>query len=477
MSYDVDLAIIGGGSAGLLAAEIAPKMGVKAVLIERSRLGGDCLWTGCVPSKALLASAKAADVIRHADRYGLPATDIDIDTAAVWQRLRALRDAIAESDDNPEKYRGLGVDVVFGDASFVDEHTIAVGERRLTARFILVCTGSRPAAPPIPGLEEIGYLTSETVFELERAPASLVIVGAGPIGVEIAQAMARLGVTTTCALEQAPEILGREEPLMFEDLCRVLEHDGVDLYMNVELERAELGEGGKVLSGKVGGEARRWAAEEVFIAAGRKANIESLQLEQAGVETGPRGIAIDSKMRTNVKSVYAAGDCAGRFLFTHSAGSEAATALRNMFYPGSSSATDVIPWATFTDPELAHVGLTSAEAREQLGADRVRVFEHSFADSDRARTDSATVGKAVVITDSSYRILGAHILAPAASEMIGQFTMAIGRGARLTPEFRDLVQVYPTFSSAFARLASEAAFEQLESPLFRALRRVNNAFG
>ena len=181
MNYDVDLAIIGGGSAGLLAAEIAPKMGVKTALIERSRLGGDCLWTGCVPSKALLASAKAADVIRHADRYGLPATDIDIDTAVVWQRLRALRDAIAEGDDNPEKYRGLGVDVVFGDASFVDEHTIAVGERRLTARFVLVCTGSRPAAPPIAGLEEIGYLTSETVFELERAPASLVIVGAGQI--------------------------------------------------------------------------------------------------------------------------------------------------------------------------------------------------------------------------------------------------------------------------------------------------------
>ena len=477
MRHEFDLAIIGGGSAGLLAAEVAPRMGAKTALIERSRLGGDCLWSGCVPSKALLASAKAAHTIRYADQYGLPAREPAVDTSQVWERLRATRQAIAESDDDPEKYLDLGVEVIFGDASFVDGRTLLVGERRLTARYVLVCTGSRPAAPPIDGLEEAGYLTSETVFELERAPKSLAIVGAGPIGVEIAQAMNRLGVSTTCALEQAPEILYREEPLIFEDMCRVLESEGVEVHVNVRLERAARAEGAKALYGSVGGEARQWAAEEIFVAAGRRANIESLELARVGVETGQRGITVDRKMRTSVKSIYAVGDCAGRYLFTHSAASEAATALRNMFYPGTSKATELIPWATFTDPELAHIGMTSAEAREQLGERNVRVFEHSFEHTDRARTDSATEGKLVVVADSGYRILGAHILAPAASEMIGQFTMAIARGSRLTPEFRDLVQIYPTFSTAFAQVASEAVYEQLDGSLHRALRRINQLLG
>ena len=477
MKYEFDLAIIGGGSAGLLAAEVAPRMGAKTALIDRTRLGGDCLWSGCVPSKALLASAKAAHTIRHADNYGLPAHEPAIDSSQVWERLRATRQAIAESDDNPEKYRDLGVDVIFGDASFIDDHTLLVGERRLTARYVLVCTGSRPAAPPIDGLEEAGYLTSETVFELERAPKSLVIVGAGPIGVEIAQAMSRLGVRTTCALEQASEILFREEPLIFEDMCRVLERDGVEVYVNVQLERAARAEGGKALYGSVDGEKRQWTAEEIFVAAGRQPNIESLELKRAGVETGPRGITVDGKMRTSAKSVYAVGDCAGRYLLTHSAASEAGTALRNMFYPGTSKATDLVPWATFTDPELAHVGMTSAEAREKLGEQNVRVFERSFEHADRARTDSAPEGKLVIVADSRHRILGAHILAPAASEMIGQFTMAIARGARLTPEFRDLVQVYPTFSTAISQLASEAVYEELDSSLHRALRRINRLLG
>ena len=476
MKYEFDLIAIGGGSAGLLAAEVTPRLGLKTALVERSRLGGDCLWTGCVPSKTLLASAKAAHTMRHADKYGLPSANVELDTATVWKRLSEVQEAIATTDDNPDRYRELGVEVVIGEGTLVDEHTVRVGERALTARRILLCTGSRPATPPIEGLDEAGFLTSENIFQLERAPRSLLVVGAGPIGIEIAQAMNRLGVKTT-VLEVAPRMLARDEPALAEALLGVLLDEGVDVRLNVRLDRASRSEGGKVFHGSIDGEAHTWSAEEIFVAAGRKANIESLGLDRVGVETGPRGIIVDKQLRTSVKSIYAVGDCIGRFLFTHSAGAETATAIRNMFYVGSQSAPELIPWATFTDPELAHVGMTSAEARQKYGETSIRVYEWDLQQNDRARTDAAEAGRVVVVTESNSKILGAHILAPAASEMIGQFTLAIDQGMRLTPAFRNLVQVYPTFSTSIPRLAEEALYEETGKPIFRAARRLNELFG
>ncbi len=476
MKYEFDLIVLGGGSAGLLAAEVAPRLGLKTALVERSRLGGDCLWTGCVPSKALLASAKVAHTMRHADKYGLPSANVELDTSTVWKRISEVQEAIATTDDNPDRYRELGVEVVIGEGTLVDEHTVRVGERALTARRILLCTGSRPATPPIEGLDEVGFLTSESIFQLERAPRSLLVVGAGPIGVEIAQAMNRLGVKTT-VLEVAPRILAPDEPVLAEMLLGVLLDEGVDVRLNVRLERASRSEGGKVFHGSIDGEARTWSAEEIFVAAGRKANIDSLGLDRVGVETGPRGIVVDKKLRTSVRSIYAVGDCIGRFLFTHSAGAETATAIRNMFYAGSQNAPELIPWATFTDPELAHVGMTSAEARQKYGETSIRIFEWDLQQNDRARTDAAEAGSVVVVTEGNFKILGAHILAPAASEMIGQFTLAIDQGIRLTPEFRNLVQVYPTFSTSIPRLAEEAFYEEAGKPIFRAARRLNELFG
>ena len=475
MKYEFDLVIIGAGSAGIVAGEAAPRMGVKTALIERARVGGDCLWTGCVPSKALLASAKAAYTIRHAEKYGLPTTELHFDTAPIWKRLRETQRAIAESDDSPEKFAEAGVELIFGDAALVDEHTVRVGDRALTTRYILICTGSRPAMP-IDGLPEIGFLSSENLFELERPPTSLLIVGAGPTGVEMAQGLSRLGVKIVL-LEQLPGILEREEPAVCEILLERLREEGVDVCLDVCCFRATRGDAGKVLYGRIGEEERSWSAEDVFLAAGRKPNIESLELDHVGVKTGPRGIIVDEKLRSSVKSIYAAGDCVGRFLFTHSAAAEAVVALRNMFYPGSQRAPTLVPWTIFTDPELAHVGMTSREARERFGERGVRVFEWGFDHSDRARTDSATEGKAVIVTDSKFRVIGGHVLAPSAGEMIGQLTLAIDRGARLTREIVNLLQVYPTFSTSFSQLAAEAIYDELQKPLFRALRRLNDLFG
>jgi pyruvate/2-oxoglutarate dehydrogenase complex dihydrolipoamide dehydrogenase (E3) component len=475
MKYDYDVVIIGVGSAGMIAGEVAAKMGVKAALAERHRVGGDCLWTGCVPSKALLASAKAAHTMRHADKYGLVATDPQVDSAAVWQRIHAIQREIAETDDNPDKYKDLGVDLLFGEAKFEGEHRVRVGDRVVSAKFALVCTGSRPAAPPLDGLAEAGYVTSENVFELERAPRSLIIIGGGPIGIEMAQGMNRLGVKTT-VLQRAGSILERDESELATILLGKLLEEGVEVQLNADLTSSRREDGQKTIMGRAGDQQAAWSAEEVLVAAGRTPNIETLGLERVGVKTRRRGISVDSNLRTTAEWVYAAGDCAGRFLFTHSAGAEAVTALRNMFFPGSAAAPSLVPWTTFTDPELAHVGMTADEARKKLGKDDVRVFEWELGHSDRARAEGSTEGRIIAVTDSKFKVLGAHILAPAAGEMISQFTLAVNRGMRLTPDFGNLVQVYPTFSTSISQLAAEATYGQLQKPFLQTLRRINGVF-
>lgn len=474
MKYDFDLAIIGGGSAGLLAANVAPHLSAKTVLIERDRLGGDCLWTGCVPSKTLLASAKAAHTLRHADRLGLPASDAPIDTAKVWQRIKAVQEEIA-ADDSPEAVAAHGTEVILGEASIENGHTVRVGDRTLSTRYILLCTGSRPTAPPIEGLAEAGFLTSETVFQLERAPESLMIIGGGPIGVEMGQAMNRLGVKVTM-LEVFDRILTRDEPSLAALLLDVLRNEGIDINLGVKLECAK-GGGSKSLRGRTGADEKVWQAEEIFVAAGRAPNIESLNLESAGVKTTPKGIGVDKHLRTSVPSIYAVGDCAGRYLFTHSAGAEAGVALRNMFYPGAQDAPANVPWTTFTDPELAHAGMTSTEARKAYGDDDVCLHEFDLSRGDRGRTEGLESGKILVVASQSHKILGAHILAPFAGEMIGQFSLAMAQNIPLVPNFRDLIQVYPTYSTSITHLTEQAVYEQLERPLYKAIRKLGGLLG
>ena len=472
MKYDYDLAIIGGGSAGIVAAELAARMGVKAVLIEAERIGGDCLWTGCVPSKAILASARVASTVRKAAAFGVSVDGFSVDTTAVWARMKAVRESIATTDDAPERFVDMGVEILQGRARLVGEHRIEVSGRTITARYALVCTGSRPAPLDIPGLEASVCLTSENIFELDRAPASLAIIGAGPIGVEMAQAMSRLGVETTL-LELAPRILPREEPALTDLLAGRLAEEGVRIHLGVAAERAETAAG---LTTLYAGDAS-WQAERVLVAVGRRPRIDDLGLDAVGVKTNRRGIVVNNKLRTNVPWLYAVGDCAGRYLFTHSAAAEAAVALRNMFYPGSASAYEPVPWTTFTEPELARVGLTAAEARERFGAARVRVHEWDLSHSDRARADGDDLGRIIAVTDSKDRIVGAHVLAPHAGDLISQFTLAIQKKMRLTPDFTSIIQVYPTYSTSVQQLAAEAIYGKLQEPFYRLARRLGSLLG
>ncbi|CAA9490397.1 MAG: Mercuric ion reductase [uncultured Solirubrobacteraceae bacterium] len=449
----LDLIIVGMGSAGMVAAQFASTLGIRVACAERDRIGGDCLWTGCVPSKALLASAKAAHAMRNADAYGLAAVDPAVDTARVWARIHAIQDEIAATDDNADRFRRLGVDVLDGAARLLSPTTLRVGEVQHATRFVLLATGSRPALPQIDGLAAAAPLTSERIFTLTQAPASVVMIGGGPITIELAQALVRLGVPVT-VLQSGPRILPREEPALARRLLARLRAEGVEVVTGVDADRVSVGAGGAAKTVHAG--ERSWTAQELFVGAGRAPNVEDLGLEEAGVRLGPRGVVVDRALRSSVASVYAAGDVAGRHIFTHAAGYEAARAVRNMFFPGSSSGPYLVPWCTFTDPELARAGLTEAQARAQHGDRAVRVWRQDLAHSDRARTESASDGELRIVTAKG-RVVGAHLLAPNAGEVIGELALAIDRRLKLT-DLANVVHVYPTIALAIQQLAAEAAY-------------------
>lgn len=447
MARRYDLVIVGMGSAGLVAAEFAARLELRVAAVEAERLGGDCLWTGCVPSKTLLAAAKAAQTMRAADRHGLTPVEPQIDPARVWQRIREVQERIASTDDSPERYEAMGVELAHGHARLAGPNEVEVDGRALETRFVLVCTGSRPATPSVPGLEEAGFQTSETVFELESPPRSWIVIGGGPIGTELAQGFRRLGMDTTL-LQRWPRLLPRDEPELAERLADLLRAEGVNLRVDARIERIEVQKGRKIVH--AGGD--RFAAEELLVAAGRTPAVDGLALEEVGVRVGPRGVEVDSHLRTSVPSIYAVGDVAGRYLFTHSAGAEAVVAVRNMFFPGKSKAADLIPWCTFTDPELAHVGLTRAEAGD--GAEIAAIdLEHS----DRARAEAEDAGRIVLVLKRG-KVVGAHVLAPSAGELIHELALAVQDGKKAR-KLATLVHVYPTISTSIPQATAGAAYE------------------
>lgn len=450
-----DLIVIGAGSGGLLAAQLAAAGGTKVALVERNRLGGDCLWTGCVPSKTLIASAKVAHSMATAHDYGIAAVDPRVDLALVWKRIKEVQATVAEHDDNPARYREMGVDVRFGEARIAGRRAVVVAGETLRARRILIATGSRPSTPPIPGLRDLGHLTSESIFELDRPPSSLVMIGAGPISIELAQALNRLGIKVT-VLEVADAVLTREEPALAGRLVATLRAEGVEIHTGVTTEQVRRVQRRVVVDTKIGGVVRQFSAEAIFVGAGRTPNVDGLGLDQVGVEVGPRGIVVDRHMRTSVRSIYAVGDIAGRYLFTHSAAHEATIAVRHMLYPFSPKVDDLVPWCTFTDPELAHVGMTEAEAKAAFG-DEVDTYRIGLDQIDRTRADGHTDGEIIVVTRKR-RVVGAHVLAPAGGEIIHELGLAIQNGTTIG-QLGALIHAYPTLSSGIGQLALEGGLQ------------------
>ncbi|CAA7627603.1 NAD(P)/FAD-dependent oxidoreductase [Magnetospirillum sp. SS-4] len=465
-----DLCIIGAGSAGLSIAAGAAQMGARTVLIEGERMGGDCLNTGCVPSKSLLAAAHAAHAARHAGAFGVTAGDVAVDFKAVHDHVHSVIAAIAPHDSE-ERFRGLGCTVIKAHGRFVDPATLEAGGTRIKARRFVVATGSRAMAPPIPGLDQVPCLTNETLFELTALPAHLVVIGAGPIGCEMAQAFRRLGADVTILDKGA--MLPRDDPEAVAVVRDAYAAEGIALAEKVDIERIEAIPGGVavVLSG-----GRRVEGSHLLVAAGRRPNVEDLGLDAAGVIVTPKGIQVDERLRTSNAKVFAAGDVAGGPQFTHWAGYHAGIILRNaLFRLPTKVDMRALPWVTYTEPELAQVGLTEADSRARLGGS-IRVLKVPFADNDRARAERRTEGFAKAITDAKGRILGATIVGPHAGELIQTWGLAISSGLKIGA-VAGMIAPYPTLGEINKRAAGSFYTPTLFSRRTRWLVRLLGCFG
>lgn len=454
-----DVIAVGGGTAGLVTAAGSAGLGARVALVERERLGGECLWTGCVPSKALLAAARVAAGARDGQRFGVRTRDVDADLGGALEWVRAVQQRIAPHD-SPERFQGLGVDVIQGEARFTGERTLTVGGRTLTARHIVLATGSDPAIPPIPGLDAVPYHTNETIFTIGALPSTLLVLGGGAIGLEMAQAFARFG-SRVHVVDTASRLLPHEDQELAELLTARLSADGVQLHLGESATQvARRGGGGAVRLTLVpcgSGPAAATAShtldgDALLVATGRTARLEALELARGGVEGGAQGITVDAALRTTARGVWAAGDCVGPLRFTHVADFQARLVIRNALFPFTRKADyAVVPWVTFTDPELAHVGLTESEARERYG-DRVRVWRRPFAEVDRAVTDGETTGLVKLVTTLHGRILGGHVLGHGAGSLIGEIALAMKHGISASA-LGNTLHPYPTYPEAIRQAA------------------------
>jgi len=465
-----DLVVIGAGAAGLVAAAGAAGLGARVALVERHLLGGDCLHTGCVPSKALLRSSRAAAQVRAAADYGVevpPGTRVDF--PAVMARMRCLRAEISPND-SAARFRGLGVDLFLGEGRFTGPRTVEVGGATLRFRRACIATGARPSVPAIPGLSEAGFLTNETLFSIATLPARLAILGGGPIGCEMAQAFARFGARVHL-LEIGTRLLPREETQASALLRRTLERDGVDVRLATEMVRVEGAPSGKRLHLRAEGVSRTVDADAILVAVGRTPNVEGLALEAAGVAYDPReGVTVDDRLRTTQRSIFAAGDVASRFKFTHAADAMARIVIRNALFFGRARASALtIPWCTYTAPEVARVGLDEGEARAR--GIETDAFVQDLREVDRAILDGEEEGFVkVIVKKGTDRILGATIVAAHAGEMIGEITMAITRRIGLG-KIAGVIHPYPTQAEAIRKLGDAFQRTRLTEGRRRLLRR------
>lgn len=446
------LVVVGAGTAGLVTAAIAAGLGARVALVERASMGGDCLNVGCVPSKAVIRAARAWSEARHAaERFGGPAVAGEGDFAAAMERMRRVR-ADMSAVDGAARFRGLGVDVFLGEGRFTAPDALEVGGARLGFRRAVIATGARAAAPPIPGLSDVPYLTNETVFSLDRRPAHLVVLGGGPIGCELAQAFARLGTRVTL-LEAGERILPHDDADAAEIVAAALARDGVDLRTGAAAERVEPHGGGVRVRPARGGETADVDGSHLLVAVGRAPNVEGLGLEAAGVEYDRKvGVTVDDRLRTTSSRIYAIGDVASRYRFTHVADAHARMVVRNALFFGRGKASElVVPWCTYTSPELAHVGMTAAEAA-RLGGE-VHTITIPMREVDRARLDGEEDGfLRVHLKRGSDTVLGATLVAERAGDLVTQLTQAMAAGTGLGT-VGEAIFPYPTQAEVIRKAA------------------------
>jgi len=456
MRPDFDIVVIGGGAGGLVVAAGGASLGAKVAVVEKHKLGGDCLWYGCVPSKTLIKSARIAHQIRHADRWAINAAAPRVQIADVMERVASVIRGI-EPNDSPERFRGLGVDVIFGQGRFTGRNTFEVGGRSISAKNFVIATGSRPAVPPIPGIEQTPYLTNESVFALRENVPHLLVVGSGPIGSELTQAFRRLGSEVT-VVDIAPTVLPREDRDLAQVVHRQLAGEGVRYHLGVQIVSVEGRPGDVRMMITKDGMPSKLTGTHLLLAAGRKTNVDSLGLEDAGVRVEQGRIVHDDLVTSNPR-IYVIGDAAGGHQFTHLAEHHAGIVLRrSIFRMKWAKPSLVVPWATYTDPELARVGLSETEAKQQGIAHRV--YRFPLDDIDRARAEGETEGLAKLVTAPNGKLLGAAIVAPHAGELIAECALALNKGLK-AGDLSSTIHAYPTFAMVTRRAADQRLKEGL----------------
>jgi len=459
-----EICVIGAGSGGLSVSAAAASFGVSVVLIEKYKMGGDCLNTGCVPSKALLAAAKRAHAMRSGAAFGVTATALHVDFDKVKDHVKRVIAAIAPTDST-ERFSGLGVRVIKGQARFKDRETVVVGSQyEIRARRFVIATGSTPALPPIPGLDEGPYLTNDTVFDLSEQPDRLIVIGAGSVGLELAQAFRRLGSEVTVLEEANP--LAKDDPECAAIVLDQLEREGVVIRSGVKVTRVKHASGRVAVTLASGAGEETLEGRHVLVATGRKPTTDGLDLEAARIKYDRNGIQVNKRLKTSNGRVYAIGDvAAGQLQFTHAANYHAGLVIQNVLFRLRSKVNnDLIPWVTYTQPELAHIGITEAQARQRKL--QIRFLRCPYHDNDRAQAERETHGHIKVITTVKGRILGATIVGAEAGELIAPWSLAIAQGLNIR-SLTGIVLPYPTLSEIGKRAAVDFLTPSLTSPRVR----------
>lgn len=451
-----DIAIIGGGAGGLSVAAGASQMGANVVLVEHKKMGGDCLNVGCVPSKSLLAAAKSAYQIQQTEKFGVSTQSVEINFSKVMQHVKSVIDAITHND-SVERFEGLGVKVILSDAKFLNQNTLLAGEYEITAKRFVIATGSSPFVPPIPGLKDIAFYTNETIFDLTEKPSHLIVIGGGPIGCELAQAFLMLGCKVT-VLEMF-NIMPRDDGELVEIMRKNFISQGLEIHENIKILEIQNinkmnGVKEKVIKIESQGEIKTISGSHVLVSAGRRPNVNQLDLENAKVIYSPKGIQVDQYLRSSSnKKIYAIGDCAGSYQFTHIAAYHAGIVIKNILFKlFAKTDYSVVPWVTYTEPELAQVGLIEKEAVQKYKD--CRILSWTFEENDRAQAEKETLGKIKVITDKKGYILGVSMLGKNAGELLLPWIILMQNKLKIS-KMTDCIVPYPTLSEISKRAAGQ----------------------
>ncbi len=466
MKYDYHIIAIGAGSGGLVVASGGASMGAKVALIEEDRMGGDCLNTGCVPSKTFLRAAHLAADIREAGTYGLSASLAGVKAARVMKRVAGVIRAI-EPHDSVERFTSLGVDVIKGKGVLLDNHTVKVNDRTITGKYIVLATGSRPAVPPIPGLEGVPYCTNETIFSIKDLPKKLIVLGGGPIGLELGQGFRHLGSEVEI-IDMAPGLFLKDDPEVAPLMEGILRKEGITLTLSANIREVRKRGGKPLVVVEKDGARRDVFGSHLLVSLGRKPVTGGMGLAEAGITLGRNGfVEVNDYLQTSVHNIYACGDVAGPFLFTHMAGYQAGVVLRNIIFPLKKARVDysAVPWTTYTRPEVAHVGYTAPLAIEKgLFADSISV---DLGENDRARAENDTQGFLKLILGKKNRVIGATLVGNRAGDIIPLASMAIRGGMKATA-FLSLIFSYPTEAEIF-KFASIASAKKSFKPWMKSI--------